>query len=98
MKNTRLLSACLLILLSIGCQSTSSATMTLDEVPQAARDAALAAVPGLVLEEAETEVANGATVYCLEGKADGKEYEIEVTADGRVLEVESEDDDEAEDD
>ena len=29
-------------------------------------------------------------MYVLEGEADGKEYEIEVTADGEVIEVEQE--------
>jgi uncharacterized membrane protein YkoI len=65
----------------------------LSQVPQAVKDAAIAAVPGLVLQEAEVETENGATVYCLEGTANGTEYEVEVTSSGQVLEVEEEDDD-----
>lgn len=70
----------------------------LGEVPQAAIDAAKAAVPGIVFGEAEREVENGVTVYSLEGEAGGVEYEVEVTADGKVNEVETEGDDGEEDD
>jgi uncharacterized membrane protein YkoI len=67
-------------------------------VPQPAKDAALARVPGLVLSEAEVE---GDGVYCLHGMADGVFYEVEVDAEGKVLEVErgdDDDDDDADDD
>lgn len=70
----------------------------LSEVPQAAIDAAKAAVPGIVFEEAEREIEDGVTVYCLEGEAGGVEYEVEVTADGTVNEVETEADDDGEED
>lgn len=69
----------------------------LSEVPQSVKDAAIAAVPGLVLEEAEVE--DGVTVYDLEGEVAGEEVTVEVTAAGEVLEVEWDDDeDEDEDD
>lgn len=70
----------------------------LDQVPQVVKDAALAAVPGLVLEEAEKETENGVVLYCLEGAAGGKEYEVEVTENGTVVEVEDEGDDDDDDD
>ena len=73
-------------------------SVALDAVPQIVKDAALAAVPGLVLEEAESEVEKGVLVYELEGKVGRVEYEIEVTADGKVLEVEKDDDDDDDDD
>ena len=106
-----LLYGALLALCGFGCQKLSSAgaageaqddegeevEIALSEVPQAAKDAALAAVPGLVLDEAARETEDGETVYCLEGEAGGKEYELEVTADGRVLELESEDEEDEED-
>lgn len=66
--------------------------LPLSEVPQAVKDAALAAVPGLVMSEAETELQGGVRTYCIEGEVDGKEYEIEISADGKVLEIETEDD------
>ncbi len=65
----------------------------LSDVPDLVMNAAELAVPGIVIEEAERETENGATIYCLEGEADGLEYEIEVSADGAVLETEIEDDD-----
>ncbi|HET6202919.1 MAG TPA: PepSY domain-containing protein [Planctomycetota bacterium] len=74
--------------------------IALADVPANVKEAAIGAVPGLVLTEAEIEVEDGVTVYSLEGTADGKEYEVEVASDGRVLEVEAEDDedDDGEDD
>jgi hypothetical protein len=70
----------------------------LDKVPAAVKDAAIAAVPGLKLVEAEKEIENGTVVYNLEGTVNGVEYEIEVTADGKVTEIEKEDGDDADDD
>ena len=74
--------------------------LALDAVPQHVKDAALAAVPGLVLSGAEREVEKGVVVYDLEGKAAGVAYEVEVTAEGKVTEVEKEgaDDDKDDDD
>ena len=87
----------------VGCESLESLfekekEIPLSEVPQAALTAAEGAVEGITLTEAETEEEDGQTVYILEGAAAGKEYEIEVTADGKVLEVEEETGDDAEDD
>jgi hypothetical protein len=62
--------------------------VALDAVPQNVKDAAVAAVPGLVLESAEREVEKGIVVYDLEGKAAGLRYEVEVTAAGKVQEIE----------
>jgi uncharacterized membrane protein YkoI len=67
-------------------------SIPLSEVPAAVKDAATAAVEGIVLTEAEVEKEDGQLVYELEGKVGEKEYEIEVSADGKVLEVEEEDD------
>ncbi len=66
-----------------------------EEIPEHVRDAALEAAPGLVITEAEKE--DG--VYCVHGTVDGVFTEVEVTAAGEVLEVETgedDDDDEAE--
>ena len=74
----------------------------LSEVPAEALEAAQGAVDGITITEAEMEKEDGETVYIFEGEANGKEYEIEVTAAGKVLEVEEEaeeaKDDEGEDD
>ena len=84
----------LLIFVS-GCASHKSMCedekeIPLSDVPVVAVDAARQAVENITLTEAEVEK-EGRTVYVLEGEADGKEYEIEVTADGKVLDVEQED-------
>ena len=71
--------------------------MALSEVPEGVVAAAQKAVPGLRVESAEKEVENGVTLYSLEGTAKGKEYCVEVTPAGKVLEVELEDDDDGED-
>jgi len=65
----------------------------LSEVPAEALKAAQGAVDGITITEAEVEEEDGQTVYVLEGKANGKEYEIEVTPEGKVLEVEEETED-----
>ena len=45
---------------------------------------------GIEITEATVEEERGRTVYEIEGVADGIEYEFEVTADGKILEMESE--------
>ncbi|MBM3976870.1 MAG: hypothetical protein FJ299_07765 [Planctomycetes bacterium] len=72
--------------------------IALDQVPQAVIDAALAAVPGLVLSGAEKELEAGQVVYSLEGKVGGATYEVEVGADGRVNEIDADDADDDGDD
>ena len=60
----------------------------LDKVPATAIKAAENALPGIRLTEAEIELEDGVEVYELEGERDGKQFEIEVTADGTILEIE----------
>lgn len=72
--------------------------IALADVPQVVKDAAIAAVPGLVLSGAEQETEDGSIVYELEGVADGRTWEIEVSADGRVLEQELDQDDDGDGD
>ena len=60
----------------------------LDRVPAAAKQAAVDAVPGLVLERASRETEDGIVVYELEGTAGGHKVEVEVTAEGKILEIE----------
>lgn len=63
--------------------------VALADVPGAVKDAAIAAVPGLVLTGAEKETERGVVVYSLEGKVGSESYEVEVGADGKVREIES---------
>ena len=57
------------------------------EVPDKIIDAARAALPGIVLTEAEVSGQNVAQLYEIEGDLNGKSYEVEVNADGEVLDV-----------
>jgi hypothetical protein len=70
----------------------SEENVALDSVPSAVRTAAQGAVSGISFSGAERETENGATVYTLRGTANGKTYEVEVSAAGKVLEVEDGDD------
>jgi hypothetical protein len=93
----RVFGLALLLCCSVSCASLCSCSedereIPLSDVPAAARAAAEGAVPGIRLTEAEVEEEQGHLVYELEGVLDGKEYEIEVTAEGEVLEVEELDD------
>jgi hypothetical protein len=77
---------------AVAVKAAADEKMALEAVPQKLKDVAVAAVPGLVLEKAEREIEKGVVVYDLEGHAGGVRYEVEVTADGKVLEVEKGDD------
>lgn len=79
----------LLVLLMAGCISTER-MIAVSEVPDAVLAAVRAEVPGIEITEAIVEEERGRTVYEIEGVADGIEYEFEVTADGKILEMESE--------
>lgn len=67
--------------------------LALSDVPDAVKQAALAAVPGLALTGAEQETEDGAVVYSLQGTASGRDVEVEVSAAGKVLEIEYDEDD-----
>jgi hypothetical protein len=70
----------------------------LSDVPTAVIDAAKQAVPGLDVTRVEREMEKGTLVYDVTGTAAGKAFEVEVTADGEVLETEEGDDDGEDDD
>lgn len=76
-----------------GDESAKGVDVPLASVPDAVKAAAVGAVPGLVLTSAEKETEDGAVVYTLEGEVNGVEYEVEVSADGQVKEVEHDGDD-----
>lgn len=62
--------------------------IALDKVPKVVLDAAEKAVPGIKLTEAEFTTTAEGRVYELEGVAGGKEYELHITAEGKVLDSE----------
>ena len=85
----------LILICGLGCASLDDLfeqekEIPLSEVPQEALKAAQGAVDGITITEAETEKEDGKTVYIFDGELNGKEYEIEVTPEGTVLEVEEE--------
>jgi len=69
--------------------------LTLDQVPPAVKAAILAEAGNNPIKEIEAETKDGKTVYEAEWIADGKEIELKVAADGKILkkEVEDADDD-----
>jgi len=66
--------------------------IALDDIPAAVMEAALARLPGLVVDEAEIEHTSAGPIYDLEGTIDGVAWEIEITPSGEVIEVEQDDD------
>lgn len=64
----------------------------LESVPAEVIAAAQAALPGIDLTDAEYEEEDGLMVYELEGTLGIARYEIEVTPEGEVIEVEEIDD------
>jgi len=68
-----------------------------DQIPEAVKAAAIAALPGFQIQEAELE--EGGRTYCVHGTVDGRFHEVEVSADGASAHVEEDDgDDEGEQD
>jgi uncharacterized membrane protein YkoI len=63
-------------------------SITMDHVPANVLAAAQAAVPGAEFTSAEFEIENGKVLYSLAGTVGGERVEVELAADGRVLEVE----------
>ena len=91
MQMLRIMLAVSMIACLAGCACIKSAfkegkDVPLSSVPAAVNQAAVGVVKGLVLIRAEVEQEKGRTTYELKGKADGKEYKLEVTAEGRVIE------------
>ena len=80
------------ILLFAGCSGENPVGSEGSLAPGSAPDVVLAAankaVPGGEVTGVDEEEEGGQTIYEVQKKVDGVEYEIEVTADGEVLEVE----------
>ncbi|HOW70959.1 MAG TPA: PepSY-like domain-containing protein [Phycisphaerae bacterium] len=70
--------------------------VTLDQVPAAVREAFTKAAGDAKITEIEQEEENGVTVYEASFVVNGKKKEIEVTADGKVIEEDEESDEEEE--
>lgn len=59
-----------------------------NEVPAVVLAAAKAQIPGFVLEDADLQERNGHRLFELQGRANGRRYEMNILADGRVLHIE----------
>ena len=66
--------------------------VTIDQVPDAVRATILKEAKGAKITETEKETEGGKVVYEAEFVVDGKEIEIEVAADGKLLSREVDDD------
>ncbi len=98
------LKALIIIILGVLCITASASwfkekerEIPLSEVPEQVIAAAKAAVAGIILTEAEVEETRKGLIYEIEGYVDDTEYEIEITPEGDVIEVEIENDDDEDD-
>ena len=84
----------LCLTLSASSSEEKEREIPLSEVPEQVIAADKAAVEGITLTEAEIEESSEGLVYEIEGFVGDIEYEIEITAEGEVLEVEMEEEEE----
>jgi hypothetical protein len=59
-----------------------------NEVPANVLAAAKAEIPGFILEEANLQQRGATRLFELQGRANDRPYELDITADGRVLHIE----------
>lgn len=72
--------------------------IALDQLPEAVKAAIVNASEGGTIKEVESEQKDGQTVYEAEVIINGQEFEIKVSADGKILEKKAEKDDDGDDD
>ena len=78
------------LLATIGCseKGENDVPITLDKVPPSIMKLAEEKLPGVKFDSAYKETKDGKEVYELRGKTkEGKIRDVEVTADGKVLQV-----------
>ncbi len=80
----------LLFTVIIGNLSADETKIPLDKVPEIVLKTAKEEVPGITLLEAETEKEDGVTVYELEGEKGNYAYELEISENGKLLELKKE--------
>ena len=79
------------LLAATGSPALAQDTVSMDEVPPEARAAAQAAAPGTSFDSVGLDLDGGRAAYEFAGTGeDGKAIEVDVLADGRVLEIERE--------
>ena len=89
--NQRLSAAFILVLLSVtSANGDNDDSIPLKGVPQAVIKTAIEAVEGIELLKAELEKEDGVTVYEIKGTTKDFDYEMEISKDGKLLELEQE--------
>jgi uncharacterized membrane protein YkoI len=88
---------CLVALATTTLTEEGEKEISIAELPEAVKATILAEADGGTIEEIEMETENGETVYEAEVIIDGQEVDIEVAADGTLLEKETEDEDDDDD-
>lgn len=64
--------------------------LTPDKLPKAVMDRIKARLPGAEITSAEKETEDGKVVYDIELKHEGRKYEMDILADGTLIEIEKE--------
>ena len=78
-------------------EDENEVTVTIDQVPAPVRDTIRAEAGDNPIKEIEAETKNGQTIYEAEWVADGKEVELKLSADGKIIEKQVEDADDDDD-
>ena len=93
------------LLAGVGCSGSDSSAVAVpaadgspknsvdgeEILPKVVVDAVIAAFPNGTIQGGEMETENGETVYEVEVTVDGKRLEVEIDANGQILEIEDED-------
>ena len=88
MRRLNILAGALLVAAGCGEKGENEVAMPIDQVPPSVVKIAEKTLPGVKFDSAYKETKDGKAVYELRGKTkEGKIRDLEVTADGRVLEV-----------
>jgi uncharacterized membrane protein YkoI len=72
--------------------------IAISELPAIVVSAVNDTLPGFVISEAEIEGTGQEIIYEVEGNLNGQKFEIEITSEGKILEIEEENDEDTDDD
>lgn len=81
--------AAYLLVAASGCASQET-TVTMNDLPPAVRATLEKEIAGGKISEIEKETKGGKVVYSADAKIDGKEYEIAIAEDGKLISKEIE--------
>jgi len=78
-------------------EDENEVTVTIDQVPAPVKNTIRAEAGDNPIKEIEAETKNGQTIYEAEWVADGKEVELKLSADGKIIKKKAEDADDNDD-